>query len=47
MVIEPTPPVSESSTKILKFYASTDSEDKFDKIGIENWLPIGFSLGSS
>ena len=34
-------PVLESSTRI-----STDSEQKFDKTEIENWLPIGENLGS-
>ena len=47
MVIELVPPVSESSTKISKFYAPTDSEHKFNKMGIENRRPIGFSLGLS
>ena len=28
------------STKISKFYALTDSERKFNKMGIENWVPI-------
>ena len=41
-VIELGPPVSKSSTRISKFYAPTDSEQKFHKTGIENWLPIGF-----
>ena len=36
MVIELGPPVSESSTRISKFYAPTDSEHKFRKAGIEN-----------
>ena len=30
---------------ILKLFARTDSEHKFNKIEIENWLPIGFNLG--
>ena len=29
---------------VWKFYAPTDSELKFHKTGIENWLPIGFNL---
>ena len=45
-LIELGPPVSESSTRILKFYALTDSEHKFDKTEIAYWLPIGFNLGS-
>ena len=36
MVIELRPPVSESSTKILKFYATTDSEHEIYKVGIKN-----------
>ena len=39
------PPVSEFSTKISYFYAPTDSEQKFHKTGVKNWLPIGFGLG--
>ena len=35
-VIELRPPVSESSNRILKFYAPTDSEHKFNKTRIEN-----------
>ena len=46
-VIELGPPVSESSTRISKFDGSIDSEHKFNKTKIENWLPIGFNLGSS
>ena len=34
--IELGPPVSESSTKISKFHAPTDSEHKFNKARIEN-----------
>ena len=34
--IELGPPVSESSTKISKFHAPTDSEHKFHKARIEN-----------
>ena len=33
--------VLNSSTRISKFYAPTDSEHKFDKTEIENWLSIG------
>ena len=40
------PPVLESSARISKFYAPTDSEHKFNKTEIENWLPIGYNLGS-
>ena len=43
MVIELGLPVSEFSTGST-FYAPTDSEHKFHKAGIENWLLIGFSL---
>ena len=45
-VIEVGPPVSETPTGISKFYAPADSELKFDKTEIENWLTIGFNLGS-
>ena len=38
-------PVLESSTKISKFYAPTDSKHKFHKARIENWPPIEFKLG--
>ena len=41
------PPVLESSARITKFYAPTDSKHKFIKVEIENWLPIGYNLGSS
>ena len=37
MIIELGLPVLESST---------DSEHKFHKTGIKNWLPIGYNLGS-
>ena len=37
----------ESFTRISKFYVPTDSELKFRKMEIENWLPIRFNLGSS
>ena len=30
----------------MKFYAPTNSERKVHKARIENWLPIGFELGS-
>ena len=43
--IELGPPVSESSTKISKFHAPTDSEHKFHKARIKNWSPIEFKLG--
>ena len=43
--IEFGPPVPESSTKISKFHAPTDSEHKFHKVRIENWSPIEFKLG--
>ena len=41
------PPLLESSAKISKFYAPTDSEHKLNKTEIENWLPIGYNLWSS
>ena len=41
------PPVLESSARISKFYSPTDSDCKFNKTKIENWLLIGYSLGSS
>ena len=44
--IELGPPASESSTKISKFHAPTNSEHKFHKARIENWLPIEFKPGS-
>ena len=47
MVIESGPPVSDSSTRIFKIYAPTDSEHKLYRTGIKNWLPIRFNLGSS
>ena len=37
-VIELGLPVSESSTRTSKLYALTDSERKFHKTGLENWL---------
>ena len=36
----------ESSIRISKFYNLTHSEVKFHKARIENWLSIGFELGS-
>ena len=47
LVTELGPPVSESQTRILKFYGPTGSEHKFHEIKIENWLPIRFNLGLS
>ena len=44
-VIELGPPVSESSTRISKIYDPPNSEQKFYKTRIENWLSIGFKLG--
>ena len=41
------PPVLESSARISKFYASTDSEHKFNETEIENWRPKVYNLGSS
>ena len=41
------PPVSDFSTRISKSYAPTDSEHKFHKTVIENWLSIKLNLGSS
>ena len=46
MVTELGPQLSESSTRISKFYVSTHSENRFNKAGIENWLDLGFNLGS-
>ena len=46
MVIDFGPPMSESSTKISKFHWFSDSQWKFHKTRIENWLPIRFELGS-
>ena len=45
-VTELGPPVLKSSTRIWKFYTPTNSELKFYKSRIENWLPIGFNLRS-
>ena len=47
MVIELGLPVSEPSTGSQNFPPPTDSEHKFHKMGIKNWLLIGFNLGSS
>ena len=47
MVTELGLPVSESSARILKFDAPTDSGQKLNKTEIKNWLRIGFNLGSS
>ena len=46
-VIELKPPTSLSSVKISKFYAPINSEQKFNKMGIKNKLPIEFNLWSS
>ena len=40
------PPVLESSARDSKFYTLTDSEPKFNETEIENWLAIGYNLGS-
>ena len=45
MVIEFGLSISESSTKISKYYAPTDSEYQFHKVGIKNWLAIAFEQG--
>ena len=45
MVTELGLPVSESSTWPQNFMPPTDSEHKFHKTGIKNWLSIRFSLG--
>ena len=39
--------VLESSTRISGYFAPTDSEHKFNKTENENWLPLGYNLGSS
>ena len=36
----------EYSTRISKFYDPTDSEYKFHKTRIKNWLSIGFEVGN-
>ena len=40
-------PLLESPSRISKVYAPTDSEHKFNKTEIKNWLPIGYNLRSS
>ena len=40
-------PLLESPARISKLYGHTNSEHKFTKMEIENWLPIGYNLGSS
>ena len=40
-------PVLESWARISKHYAPSDSEHKFDKKEIKDWLPVGYNLGSS
>ena len=44
MEIELGTPMSEPSTGSQNFMPTTDSENKFHKTGIENWLSIGFNL---
>ena len=44
-IIKLTPPRAESSTKVSKFHPPTDSEPKFHKARIENWLPSELKLG--
>ena len=39
------PPLLESPASISKFYAPTDSEHKFTKTEIENWLPNRIQCG--
>ena len=46
MVIELGPAVLQSLTRISKFYDPSDSEHKFHKTRIENWLIAVFELGS-
>ena len=46
MVIELGPAVLQSLTRISKFYDPSDSEQKFHKTRIENWLIVVFELGS-
>ena len=46
-VIEVRPSVSESSTRITKFYVPTASEHKFRNTGIKNWLLPGIELVST
>ena len=47
MVIKLEPPAFDSLTRILKFYDTSDSEHKFYKIRIKNWLSIDFELQST
>ena len=53
MVTELGLPVLESSTSFQNFLphpsplTPADSEHKFHKTGIKNWLPIGLNMGSS
>ena len=42
--IELEPPTSESSTWTAKYHASTASEQKFCKKGIQNWPLIGIEV---
>ena len=44
---EPGSLVLESSTRVSGYFAPTDSEHKFNKTENENWLPLGYNLGSS
>ena len=44
---EPGSLVLESSTRISGYFAPTDPEHKFNKTENENWLPLGYNLGSS
>ena len=44
-IIELVPPVLESSTKISKFHAPTDSKQELHKARIKNWPRIEFKLG--
>ena len=46
MAIELGLPVWKASTRISKFYAHTDSEHKFNKTGIENWIALIGNLKS-
>ena len=46
-LVELGPPVSESLTRVSKFYDPTYSEHKFHKTRIKNWLSIAFKLGFS
>ena len=40
-------PVVLNYTRSQDFIPPTDPEHKFHKMGIDNWLPIGFNLGLS